>query len=77
MTGANIEYSCTEDDDELAGGDCSPPVSLLFSSEVLLNGNVPVNDIVELAELLLRREDGLMPGDFNGMSGHLRGNLSG
>lgn len=49
----------------------------MFSSEVLLNGNVPVSVIDELAELLLRRDDGLMPGDFNGMSGHLRGNLSG
>lgn len=76
MTGANIEYSCTEDDAELAGGDCSPPVSLLLSNDVLLNGNVPDN-VIDEAELLLRRDDGFMPGDFNGMSGHLRGNLSG
>lgn len=49
---------------------------LLLSSDALLNGNVPGSVIDELAELLFRLDDGLIPGDLRGMSGHLRGNFN-
>uniref|UniRef100_A0A182T228 Secreted protein n=1 Tax=Anopheles maculatus TaxID=74869 RepID=A0A182T228_9DIPT len=41
--------------------------------DVLLYGNVPGSVIDELAELLLRLDEGLMPGDLSEMSGHFRG----
>lgn len=42
-----------------------------------MKGNVPVRFNDELAELLCRLEEGLIPGDFSEISGHFFANFSG